>query len=142
MIYTLQYTQPDIEVPSENWLKRQLHVTGGSGKHVVRAKLTPWKEVSWYAWKQQRYGPVGAVLGQPCDVQVVLGFHTNRRRDPHNYIGTVVKSLIDGLVLAGVWPDDNPEYVTVLEPQCKVHTGMTGRALPGAIILQPREQPQ
>jgi hypothetical protein len=28
----------------------------------------------------------------------------------------VVKWIVDGLVRAGVWPDDNPAHVTVLDP--------------------------
>jgi hypothetical protein len=54
-------------------------------------------------------------------VCVTIGFHTNRRRDPHNYVGTIVKSIIDGLVMADVWPDDNPEWVVVVEPKLVVH---------------------
>lgn len=57
----------------------------------------------------------GTKLG-PSTVQVTIPFSTNRRRDPHNYTGTVVKWIIDGLVLAGVWPDDTAEYVTVQDP--------------------------
>lgn len=56
----------------------------------------------------------GTSLG-PSTVQVTIPFATNRRRDPHNYTGTVVKWIVDGLVRAGIWPDDTPEYVTVLD---------------------------
>jgi hypothetical protein len=31
-------------------------------------------------------------------------------------VGTVVKAMVDGMVLAGVWPDDTPEWVRVSEP--------------------------
>ena len=56
------------------------------------------------------------VIPDPSTVEVFIPFTTNRRRDPHNYVGTVVKWIIDGLVYAGAWPDDTPEWVTVLEP--------------------------
>lgn len=44
-------------------------------------------------------------------VQVTIPFNAKRRRDPHNYCGTVVKAVIDGLVSARAWPDDTPDYV-------------------------------
>lgn len=55
-----------------------------------------------------------------CTVHVTIPFTTNRRRDPHNYTGTVVKPIVDGLVDARLWPDDNPDWVTVLDPTCAV----------------------
>ncbi len=51
----------------------------------------------------------------PCTVQLTLDVPDSRRRDPHNYYPTV-KAVVDGLVDAGCWPDDTPEYVTTLEP--------------------------
>jgi len=41
--------------------------------------------------------------------------NVNQRRDAHNFIATV-KPIIDGLVDAGVWPDDNGRYVVTDEP--------------------------
>lgn len=49
-------------------------------------------------------------------VEVTFPVKQNRRRDPHNAIATV-KPIIDGLVDAGVWPDDTDEYVIVLDPK-------------------------
>jgi len=47
----------------------------------------------------------------PSFVRVTFGVRDpGRRRDPHNYMPTV-KAIIDGLVDAGVWPDDTPEDV-------------------------------
>jgi Holliday junction resolvase RusA-like endonuclease len=53
---------------------------------------------------------------EPALVRVHIPFTQNRRRDPHNYCGTVVKAIIDGLVKAGAWEDDTPEYVEHLSP--------------------------
>lgn len=74
------------------------------------------------AWK----GPTALFAGmelkslrgnpQPLLVTVTIPFTTNRRRDPHNYCGTVVKAIIDGLVLAEVVPDDTPEWIGHREP--------------------------
>lgn len=51
--------------------------------------------------------------------KVAVAFEVNRsvRRDPHNYMSTVCKHIIDGLVVAGVWPDDNPRWLTLREPR-------------------------
>ena len=51
-----------------------------------------------------------------AQVQVRLPFRTERRRDAHNYTGTVVKAVVDGLVDAGLFPDDSSGYVTVMDP--------------------------
>lgn len=56
----------------------------------------------------------------PIAVQVTLPFRSGRRRDPHNYTGTVVKAIVDGLKDAGLVPDDTPEWVTVLDPIIQV----------------------
>jgi hypothetical protein len=52
----------------------------------------------------------------PSVVMVEIPFNMVRTRDPHNYCGTVVKAIIDGLVLAGAWPDDTPDQVGHMEP--------------------------
>ena len=51
----------------------------------------------------------------PSIVEVSLPVRDNRRRDPHNYYPTV-KAIVDGLVDAGLWPDDTPEFVRTVEP--------------------------
>lgn len=53
---------------------------------------------------------------QPGSVQVTIPFNRKPTGDPHNYCGTVMKAIIDGLVHAGAWPDDTPEYVGHTEP--------------------------
>lgn len=70
-------------------------------------------------WRQRSQIVGGGALLLPLPpscVQVTIPFQTKRRRDPHNYTSTVVKSVIDGLVDAGLWPDDTAEWVTVLDP--------------------------
>lgn len=44
-------------------------------------------------------------------IQVHVSFGDKRRRDPSNYARTA-KAIVDGIVDAGVLPDDNPQYVT------------------------------
>lgn len=60
-----------------------------------------------------------AVSLPPCTVHITFPVRDRRRRDPHNYYPTV-KAVIDGLVDAGVWPDDTPEWVTTIEPTLEV----------------------
>lgn len=51
----------------------------------------------------------------PSLVKVTFTVRTSARRDPSNLIPTV-KACVDGMVDAGAWPDDNSEWVAVLEP--------------------------
>lgn len=78
--------------------------------HMQRAEYTRhWKGAARLL--AGRYGPQ-----PPGIVQIWIPFKDKRRRDPHNYCGTVLKAVIDGLVMAGLWPDDTPEYVGHREP--------------------------
>lgn len=107
---------------------------------TVRMFKNQWKEAAGWAWRTASNAGIKAKYGVALPafvdgleyvgvttVTVEIPFPTKRRRDPHNYTGTVVKSIIDGLVAVGVWPDDTPEWVKVAEPvlvkgtMCRVH---------------------
>ncbi len=47
---------------------------------------------------------------QPTHVAAFIGYPSNGKADPANSAPTV-KALIDGMVDAGVWPDDDSTYV-------------------------------
>lgn len=85
--------------------------------HMERAKrVSLWKNTTRLLFrsavvKKDLVLPLGAGI-----VHVKIPFRDMRRRDPHNYCGTVVKAIIDGLVEGGAWPDDTPEYVGHQEP--------------------------
>lgn len=69
-----------------------------------------WRDAAfWYA-RAHRLGPLG-----PAVVTVSLPVPDGRRRDPSNWM-PAVKAIVDGLVAAGVWPDDTPDWVTTTEP--------------------------
>lgn len=51
----------------------------------------------------------------PCTVDIAIPVRGAKRRDPHNWTPTC-KAVVDGLVDARWWPDDNSTWVTVLEP--------------------------
>lgn len=87
--------------------------------HFDRARdfVQPWKNAGVLGARQWRNRANVAVPLPFGRVQVTIPFDTKQaRRDPHNYCGTVVKAIIDGLVLANLWPDDTPEYVGHVEP--------------------------
>jgi len=100
---TIRFFPPNPPV-STNYL-RGLHWA----KH--REHLDPWRDAAFYAARQAGLKPY-----PPAIVTVSLPFRTRTRRDPANYVATNVKAIVDGLVLAGVWADDNPTFVTVTEP--------------------------
>jgi len=56
-------------------------------------------------------------------VIVELPFKRAGRRDPSNYLPPV-KAIVDGLVDAGLWPDDTGEFVTISEPALVVGSEM------------------
>lgn len=79
-------------------------------RHVKRKKIKALREL---AEKQAR----GLVGPEPCRVIAYLGFHLNRRRDPNNWHPTT-KALLDGLVDAGVFSDDN--YAIIQGPDHRI----------------------
>jgi hypothetical protein len=86
---------------------------------------------------RQRAGLTMRLLGRPrleaatCEVAVFYP-DQSRRRDVHNLMGTV-KPLIDGMVSAGLLPDDADEYLT--GPHLVRGVGDT----PRGIIVVPRQ---
>lgn len=69
---------------------------------------------------------------------MVLPFRTAGRRDAHNYTGTVVKAVVDGLVRAGIVPDDTPEWVTVLDSEFSIQRDRA-EPLTATVRIRPRE---
>lgn len=100
-----------------------------------RRRLDPWHEATQWAWKLIPQEQRVLVVDKGVNVLVELPFKTNARRDPHNYVGTNIKSIVDALTTkvdrttkqvtwAGAWPDDTPEWVTVIEPAIRVGTDL------------------
>lgn len=80
--------------------------------------VSEWRRTAFFeAVAQLRHGGLSL---PPCTVSVTLPVKGRRRRDPHNLHPTV-KAVIDGLVDAGCWPDDTPEWVTTTEPLLEVN---------------------
>lgn len=121
-----------------------LSVNKGNQTHWAarRRLLEPWKDA---AWATARNALIRGLLPWPTNsraitVQVILPFRSRQRRDAHNYTGTNVKAVVDGLVRAGIVPDDTPEWVTVLDPELVVIRDRS-EPLTATIRIRPRETP-
>lgn len=88
------------------------------------AHTKAWRQAAWAAWLADGKPHAAAIDGQRVLIEVELPFEKKARRDPHNYTGTTVKAIIDGLIEAGMKSDDNPRYVRVEEPRLSVGTGI------------------
>ncbi len=131
----LLFPQPE-KVPSENVQRSAARSPNRGAAIGVSKQLAEWQDAAFFAWKQQR----GRSIALPaCNVCVELQFRMRRTRDPHNYIGTIVKSIIDGLIYAHAWPDDNPAYITILEPILTVVDTSEREALTCTVHITPRE---
>ena len=93
---------------------------------------THWR-TRWSVTKQWRtaayqaallLGPPSARTHPAAMVRLIIPVPDRRRRDPANLTPLTKACVVDGLVDAGVWPDDTPEYVETLEPRL-VHVPTT-----------------
>jgi crossover junction endodeoxyribonuclease RusA len=89
---------------------------------AAKAKMTrEWRVAAGFAAVATMFGQKrGRIRSLPLSVvQLVLPVRSVKiRRDPHNWYPTV-KAVCDGLVDAGLWPDDTPEYLMTIEPAFK-----------------------
>lgn len=107
--FTLEFPAPSVP-QSINALK-------GAHHQAWARAMKPWKELAWvYANNVRVRGKVPWGGHRAIQVHVALPFAKGGRRDAHNYTGTVVKAMVDGLVMAQIVPDDTPEWVEVLDP--------------------------
>lgn len=86
--------------------KRWIQANERTTWHVKARKTRQWRDVTAWRCRKLGYSFYGG-----AHVLCELRFSTNRRRDPANWAPTA-KAVMDGLVDAGVFPDDNHRYVT------------------------------
>lgn len=103
-------------------LHKPLSLNGSRGQHYARARLV--KTVRWRA-------KVAAIEARiPACGRVAIELHYAprdlRRRDPFNLVATL-KPVEDGIVDAGVIPDDTPQYSEPTVPVIDEPTGQPGR---------------
>lgn len=84
---------------------------------VKARKVATWRSTAHWA-ACELLGPLSRRRQPPSFVMLTLPVPDKRRRDPANY--WCGKPAVDGLVDAGLWPDDTPEYVTTIEPVLRV----------------------
>ncbi len=100
-----------------------LSVNRAFRQHGARtgSQLAPWRDLARVATRHARNLHI---LPRPLPhttVHVALPHSRPAHADPHNYTGTVVKALVDGLVAGGCWPDDTARWVAVADPT--LHAG-------------------
>lgn len=120
----------EMRFPSPDGNVLSINASAANNWRAKRRLLEPWRDAVGWAWKLLPPATRAGIAGVPCRVQITIGFRTNQHRDPHNYVGTVCKALVDQLVIQGVWPDDTPEWVSVDEPICIKGTEVIVRLVP------------
>lgn len=88
-------------------------------------RLGPWGTLTILAVKEIDKETLKKYVNKRLEVEVTLPFTRNARRDPHNYVGTNVKTIVDALVYGELVPDDVTEYIKVLEPKLVVDKNET-----------------
>ena len=72
---------------------------------------TEWKKMIWALCNES-----GNRIPRPCKfvkLEADIYFTVKRRRDETNYSATLWKLVLDGLVVAGIIPDDTAKFVEV-----------------------------
>lgn len=99
------------EVFGRSWQKQQ-------------ANKKAWLEAGWAHGNEikaaLRRDKVITPLQRPATIRFSFSVVGERRRDAHNYAGTICKWFIDGLVLAKVFKDDSSEHLTLLDPTFQI----------------------
>jgi hypothetical protein len=102
-----------------------------------KRRTDPWRDMAIVATRNALRRDWQGWEPQPVTIQVDLPFRTVRDRDPHNYVGTNVKAVVDGMVRGGLIPNDTPEWATIIEPTISIQTDKA-RPLLARVTIRPR----
>ena len=97
-----------------------------SGKHWATFGKTKevWIQAGYvygFQWRRElRELRVPTPLRDRATVAIDFDVRETRRRDGHNYSGTVVKWFVDGMVTAKMFTDDSSEHLEVRDPTFSV----------------------
>ena len=86
-----------------------------------KRRLDDWKILTAVAWRKADEADKKTLDGQKIEIKVSLPFTRKSRRDPHNYVGTNIKTIVDALINEGMTADDTADYVSVLEPNLQIN---------------------
>lgn len=76
------------------------------------------------AWRTLARLKRAEVTPMKCvELEFALRWPDRRGRDPHNYMDYVIKPLIDGLVDAGLIPNDTPEHLAAVTVRADPEVG-------------------
>ena len=89
---------------------------GRDWKYAASTKSL-WMDAGYYHGLELRDILRAAKLATPVKARIGFDFDVrqNRRRDGHNYAGTVCKWFIDGMVTAKVFADDSSDHVELVD---------------------------
>lgn len=76
------------------------------------ANSRTWRDTTCWLARAEQIGPQSAIT-----VELHYWPKDRRRRDPDNLVSGVLKPCVDGLVDAGIVPDDAPPYVLIRMPR-------------------------
>lgn len=94
------------------------------GAEALRLGPKVWRDAAFYRWIEAHPGAGPSGRGfPPAAVHTSLPVSGVRRRDPINFAKTV-KAIVDGITLAGAWPDDTPEWVEQNIPSLRLDSDL------------------
>lgn len=85
--------------------------------HHKRAEVARYWRAMAHVVARQVYGPLAAPAHERVRIIVTYRFPDLRRRDVGNLYTHVAKPLVDGIVDAGILPDDDDRHVTGPDPR-------------------------
>lgn len=115
-----------LDVPREHWwtANDRLHWS-------QKAKRTKWVR------EATRLAARAAGTYQTANIDAYIAYPRNNRADPANVAATVLKAAIDGLVDAGILPDDDSEHLPAITIRRDPPTGQTGLYRIRLVLTQP-----
>lgn len=118
-----------LDVPRDWWW------TANDRLHwAQRAKRTRWvRQAAAVAAR-------GARTRRRADIHAYVSYPRNNRADPSNVAATVLKAAIDGLVDAGVLPDDDSEHLPAVTIRRDPPTGRTGIYRVRLVLTRPAKE--
>ena len=126
----LRFRAPAVTVGKRCWRAWSTNDDRTMHWSVRRRLVAAWRQAAFVAARQAGVTALG-----PCVIEIAIPFARNARRDPMNYVGTVLKAVIDGLQAdAGLWPDDTAEWVTITQPLLELGEDCTIRLLPRPVL--------